>query len=490
MVANEARIRLGLDGAESVKGGLKGVRDGLNQLDSAVGNIGANVVRMGKDFLRAAADIKGIDFGQAAAKARELDDRIARFAVRGGKNVDELRKKFEELGLKTGVGTERMAAAAQQMDSMSLSGIDESTRMMAVLGEYAEDTGRSIEEMVGFGDTMFTKLGLPAQRVAVELDRLRAIAGDTKMSSGFLGLERTLQRLAPLLAKIQGGTSKASAEKAYLESRGYSPDVVNQFQEKLYQNLASTPEYVARKAMNAKRGANWTKRFGFVYDPKTGRKVMSRVGREAFLEYVNSRPTNAKTSWMGDEGLGEMISEVVKGRKSIEGIEERADYAADPNALDKAYYEEHPEEAPHEQRQRFRDLAEGRRKRREIARENAMNAVGREANESGDFVSGVWGEHHTARAVVDTIAPPVNMALAGMATLGRNFFDALGQKPVRMMDASRSLLEKSGVPGVASNQADALIRALDENTRATREDTGSGKRNAPMGSTREARSAP
>jgi hypothetical protein len=95
------------------------------------------------------------------------------------------------------------------------------------LGEYANDTGRELEQVGDIGATLYTKLGTPIEKIGSELQHLRDLAKDFETVGGTLALERSLIRTAPLLAKIGGTTERKMAFLAEV-GRGKSPEVAEE----------------------------------------------------------------------------------------------------------------------------------------------------------------------------------------------------------------------------------------------------------------------
>lgn len=212
MGSNEARIRLGIDGASGVSSTLKKVASDLTNIEISAKSISGTIkdtassfVRLGLDAAKAATGLRSIDFKDAAQQARAYDEQLAKMSIRGGKSLDELKRKFSDFGKNAGVSGRDMANATRQFDRMNLAGLDDSAEAMRALGVYAEDTDRSLEEMIELGSALWTKLGVPASKFEAELRKIKLLANDTGLASGFLGIERALMRLIPNLAKFTGG---------------------------------------------------------------------------------------------------------------------------------------------------------------------------------------------------------------------------------------------------------------------------------------------
>lgn len=342
-MANEARTRISLDGAPAVVNGLERIRQKSNELNKSlidqgkdvksleqlygstakiaeqgfgklggVGkellNVGKAVLQIGSNFARASNDLRGIDFGQAADKFRVLDESLTRISVRGGKNLNELRDKFQKFGDKSGLGTQKFGEATLALDKRTFAGTDESAESVKQLGMYADDTGQSIEEVLGLGEQMYTKLGIPAKQVGLELAKVRDIARDSNLAGGFLGLENTLSRLSRFTPKLEGGRTRVGGMAALLQAQGYSKDVADEGLERVLGAIDSLPDYTKRAVAQRARGSKFEP---FTVDPRTGRQMLSEQGQQAIFEYGRGKSINVLTNMFGgDEGTARLFQKL------------------------------------------------------------------------------------------------------------------------------------------------------------------------------------
>jgi len=310
----EAKIRLGVESGDAV-GKLRSVKDELGGfgkmaegLTSTLKGVADGLLRMGTDAARASNGLKAIDFGSAADKYKAADDQLTRMAVRGGKNVDDLKAKFRDFGGQAGVSMTRFASAVKEFDSATFSGADGAAEAMKSLGVYAEDTDRALEDMLSLGEALTTKLGIPAQRVGAELAKIKSISSDAGMASGFLGIERTLLRLAPLLGRIQGGATRGAAENAALKKQGYSQEEAELIQERVNSAFVGATPRLVRQA---------TRTAGLKEDPYVrgpgGKQQLSRNALKALQRYVRKRPLQAATDFFGGGVEGEEVARAYAG---------------------------------------------------------------------------------------------------------------------------------------------------------------------------------
>jgi hypothetical protein len=168
---------------------------------SALQEIGRVAFRVASDVSRAFNDVKPIDFGRAGDSARNFSDRVAQYAQRFGTDAGAMRAKFMGVGEQIGVSSERVAGFTRRLSEMTAT---DASGAVKELGNYANETGRDLEEVGEVGSTLINKLGVPVDKVGDSLERLKDIALDFSTVGGSLALERSLMRVAPMLARLGG----------------------------------------------------------------------------------------------------------------------------------------------------------------------------------------------------------------------------------------------------------------------------------------------
>ena len=224
----EVIIKLIAQGVKQAVSDLKNTGDAVGGVGSKAGlasqalqEMGRVAFRVASDAARAFNDVRPIEFGKAGDQARQFSDQIARYAQRFGADAGSMRSQFMQVGESIGATSDRVAVFAR-----SLSEITSTDAAGAVrdLGEYANQTGRELEEVTEIGGTLMAKLGVPVDKVGESLQRLRDIAQDFSTVGGSIALEKTLLRAAPMVAQMAGGLSKNMAVIGAL-TKGQAPEV-------------------------------------------------------------------------------------------------------------------------------------------------------------------------------------------------------------------------------------------------------------------------
>lgn len=224
----EAKIKLIAEGASRAQSETNRTADAVGNIGTKAGlasgalqELGRVAFRIASDAARAFNDVRPIEFGKAGDQARQFSDQIARYAQRFGADAGSMRSQFMQVGESIGATSDRVAGFAR-----SLSEITSTDAAGAVrdLGEYANQTGRELEEVTEIGGTLMAKLGVPVDKVGESLQRLRDIAQDFSTVGGSIALEKTLLRAAPMVAQMAGGLSKNMAVIGAL-TKGQAPEV-------------------------------------------------------------------------------------------------------------------------------------------------------------------------------------------------------------------------------------------------------------------------
>lgn len=224
----EAKIKLIAEGASRAQAETNRTADAVGNIGTKAGlasgalqELGRVAFRIASDAARAFNDVRPIAFGKAGDQARQFSDQIARYAQRFGADAGSMRSQFMQVGESIGATSDRVAVFAR-----SLSEITSTDAAGAVrdLGEYANQTGRELEEVTEIGGTLMAKLGVPVDKVGESLQRLRDIAQDFSTVGGSIALEKTLLRAAPMVAQMAGGLSKNMAVIGAL-TKGQAPEV-------------------------------------------------------------------------------------------------------------------------------------------------------------------------------------------------------------------------------------------------------------------------
>ena len=229
---HEAKIKLIAEGVRRAQNELNQLAESLGGLgkkaetsNSAIKELGRMAFRMASDVSRAFNDVKPIDFGASGDKARAFADSTARYAQKVGGDAGQIAESFKAAGVSIGVTAERVASFTKGLQASSLN--DGAAGAVEQLGQYANSTGRELEEVAEVGSLFLGKLGMPVEKVGESLAKVRDIAKEFSTVGGTLALERSLVRLGPTLQAVSGSFSQQAALVAEL-GKGKSPDVADE----------------------------------------------------------------------------------------------------------------------------------------------------------------------------------------------------------------------------------------------------------------------
>lgn len=447
MESNEARIRIGIGGINDVRSALRMLRGEFGGLDGMLKGVASGFVRMGVDVAKAATGLKAIDFGAAADSYKKLDDNLTRMATRGGKNLDEMKLKFKDFARQAGVGTAEFANATKAFDRGTFSGIDDAAEAMRSLGAYAEDTDRSLEDMVEVGADLYTKIGLPASQIGAELRKIQTIASNTGLATGFLGLEDSMRRLLPLMAKFQGGPTRATATVATIQKQGYGKAAAEDITSRIFGPIGEESEHLIRQA---------AKSAGFKGDPivatpsgpNKGMPMVSKGGLKALQKYIKGKPLYGVGMYFGG-GMGGVEAARAFRRLNIDQIDREEDSA---NLVEdiRAVEEENAQKAAQHagegrgvpggisganvlfgatrKRSKFSSTEAGKDKLRAVAREELESGIGKGLVGSQRRLAGqlTTGEAAAAGTTAAYMPGPIQDGIHGAAALAANSKEIAG----------------------------------------------------------------
>lgn len=258
----EARIKLIAEGASRAASDVRGVSGEVGKLGGMAGKaqgvlkeLRKSAFRMASDAARAMNDVKPLNFAQAADSAKRFDDVVTRMAIRANKDVGTLKQQFKDTGKELGIMPDRIAQTARALTKMT--GSADAADAMKALGIEANDTDRSIEEMTELGATLYSKLGVPMDKIGDAFRKARSTANEFSTVGGHLALEDSLVRLAPLLARVAGGVNRATATLAVL-GQGKSAEVAQETSGSILSTLEGLdPLLLTRKMRQITRDRNY-----------------------------------------------------------------------------------------------------------------------------------------------------------------------------------------------------------------------------------------
>lgn len=206
MADKEARIRIGIENASQT------IAD-LNKIEGAFKKIGlglGGVAKLAKSAASAVADIKPFDPKGETDNLERYRLTLTRMSTAMGltaKEADYLRARFDAVSNASGIGAEEIAGAAEEYGRLTYD-MRGAANSMEGLVVVANNTNRSLREMVQIGANLHNNLGVPLRDVGQELREIGEIANNAGTRGGRQGLMDMLTSLGPSLQKYDTGTAK------------------------------------------------------------------------------------------------------------------------------------------------------------------------------------------------------------------------------------------------------------------------------------------
>jgi len=306
----EVVIKLIAEGVKQAVNDLKQAGGSIDNLgnkskgaSAALQEIGRVAFRVASDVSRAFNDVRPIEFGSAGDKARQFSDQIARYAQRFATDANTMRTRFMSVGESVGVSSERVQGFARSLSEMT--GTDASGALQD-LGTYANETGRELEQVAEIGSTLMAKLGVPVEKVGDSLKRLRDIAQDFSTVGGTVALEKTLNRIAPSMAHMQGGMERNAALAAHI-TRGMSPEVAQEAAQTFFGAFERAPHALVTRTMRQiKHDPTYDP---YIEDPATGRLQLKAEVPMALLPVMRKKARLAVYDFFGGGMTGVQVGE-------------------------------------------------------------------------------------------------------------------------------------------------------------------------------------
>jgi hypothetical protein len=397
-VEREAIIRLIAEGVNRAVSDLKKAENAVGSVgskgsmaSSALQEIGRVAFRVASDVSRAFNDVKPIDFGRAGDSARNFSDRVAQYAQRFGADAGSMRAKFMGVGEQIGVSSERVAGFTRRLSEMTAT---DASGAVKELGNYANETGRDLEEVGEVGATLINKLGIPVDKVGDSLQRLKDIAQDFSTVGGSLALERSLMRVAPMLARL-GGTFGQKAGLVAELGKGQAPEVAAETTQAVTGYLAHLdPIQATRKLRQLTRNPN----YGPIEQDEQGRFVWKPEAIATLQKHFRRIPKSALYQAFG---------------RSIEGVQAAeafidADLGEAAQAGSSAPSAAKPTEG---ERQRLK------RAQTDVERANVEIKVGEKVVEQQAKRNEIYKGHRKIQAAVDTVKSYIPSRAAGVVDI-------------------------------------------------------------------------
>lgn len=218
MAKDKASVEVSLDGADGVVSDAKRIDATLERWGKTAASgaraIGGAMAGLAGSVIRTGLAIQGgVSLMSAVDQAKQLDDTTARLGQSAKVSGDALRTAFKSAEQRTLASAGAQAEFAKQLGRTTYDSKFAADAISA-LAEEALATGRDMGEGLPLGAALFD-LGVSAQDVAPELDRVRAMAEQVATVGGHIALKDTLAALRP---ELQTVATDSDAARAKLEA--------------------------------------------------------------------------------------------------------------------------------------------------------------------------------------------------------------------------------------------------------------------------------
>lgn len=423
MSDREAKIKIVAEGASRAASEIRGVKEEVggiegvaNKAQKAVADVGKALYHMASDAAKAANDVKPISFQAAADSAKKFDETVTRMAVRSGKDVAGLQTRFRDIGKEIGVMPGRVADVARALGKMT--GSTDAADAMRALGDEANDTDRSLEDMTELGATLYKKMGVPMDRIGDAIRKVRTVAADFATVGGHIALEDTLVRLAPLLAQFGGGINRAAATVGVL-ARGKSAEVAQETTGSILGTLEGMDPLLLTKKMRQLTGDRNYKPYRL---DAQGRVVQKPEVAGILQKHLRTIPKAALYQFFGRSQRGVQAAETFINA-DLDAIpteearlELQEDARADAKKRAQAAGQHRPGEKPRPLSEEFSDAfggmdagssysgtAAGRRNRTDVERADVEYRAGEVVQKQRDKRNNMWSGNREGQAAADTL---------------------------------------------------------------------------------------
>ena len=287
MAVNEnASVTASLKGGDQVAreaGKIKKVfkeigQEAKNAAEKGVKALGSSIGSTISDSLRAANILQTINLASGIESAKRFTEETSKLARQSGESFTSVGGKLTALEARTLTSADAIGVFARAL-GRSTYDAKSATGAVAGLGDFAQATGRDLEEGLDIGATLRSSLGVVGD-VSSELERLRSIGENVGTKGGYTALVDTLAAIKPQLDQVAVGSDKARAELEALvavSTKGLRPQQAQQ----VAGGLLAT---IKARALDIERltGTRVLDDSGNVANPLQAIKDLQRIGAKKF----------------------------------------------------------------------------------------------------------------------------------------------------------------------------------------------------------------
>jgi hypothetical protein len=481
----EARIKLIAEGASraagevgKVGGAVGKVGDKASETEKLLKQLAKAAFHVASDAARVANDVRPVSFQAAADSAKRFDDQVSRLAVRSGRDIGGLKTQFRDIGKEIGVMPQRVADATRALGRMTQS--TDAVDAIAALGVEANETDRSLEDMSELGATLYNKLGVPMNKIGDAIRKVRSVAETFSTVGGHIALEDTLVRLGPLLARFQGGLTRAAATVGVL-GRGKSAEVAQETTGSVIGTLEGLDTLLLTKKMRQITGQ---RNYLPYAEDAQGRTVLKREVPALLQRHFRTLPRTAVYALFGRsiQGLAAAETFLKADLSAIPTEEARLELEDDLRSEASAATREEMKHQPGDERQRsripnvrgllnlpgspsrFRSTDAGRRAVVDVERADVELDVGEAFQRQRDKRNAAYAGRRGTQAAVDTL---------------KAYLPSTMERALDLAEAA-GVEAKSRIPGTTGGSASGRAEPLTVNlSSASTKALADALRNAP-----------
>lgn len=363
MAVNEtASVTANLKGGDQVARDAGKIRKAFKEIgteakaaaEKGVKALGSSIGSTINDSLRAASILQTIDLSSGIASAKKFTDETSKLARQSGESFSSVSGKLTTLESRTLTSADAVGVFARAL-GRSTYDAKSATAAVTGLGDYAQATGRSLDEGLDIGSTLRSSLGVVGD-VSSELERLRSIGETVSPQGGYTALIDSLAAIKPQLDQVAVGSDKARAELEALvavTTKGLKPQQAQQVAGGLLSTIKARALDIERLSGNRVLDEN-----GNVADPLQALKDLKRIGERKFGNSKAGKEAQRRAliSEFGPD-LGTAILRADAGE-----IERTAQVGGQKKIAAEA--------------EAYRNSPEGKRKQLEIERNKALRSAG------------------------------------------------------------------------------------------------------------------
>ncbi len=226
MANNEAKLRMGIEGAEQVIREIEKVRKARADLskeeanaareserlekkriekerqvvESVKGQIVDNLVRGLDSAISAATYFKKIDFKDATESAKHFDEAVTRLSLRGTENIGALAQRTTDVSNSIGVASDKVLGIATAFSDMTYS-TGGSVDVVKAMGDAANKSGKQIEQMFPLAVTLGRSFGTSSKQIESGFQRIEDLSKKIGTTGGLRAFQDTIAALGPLMER-------------------------------------------------------------------------------------------------------------------------------------------------------------------------------------------------------------------------------------------------------------------------------------------------